>query len=102
MLARLRFLTTGDSIESVDNSVGELRRADSGWVVGARLQVVGHALALGDHARYRALQAVRRLALAQVPQHHHAGQHRGGWVDLVLTGVLRGAAVDRLEDGPEL
>ena len=40
-----------------------------------------------------------RLALAQVAQHQHAGEHHRHRVDFVLPGVLRRAAVDRLEDG---
>ena len=56
-------------------------------------------LALRDDGGDRALEAVGRLPLVQVAQHHHAGEHHRHRVDPVLAGVLRRGAVRRLEDG---
>ena len=64
---------------------------------GLRLQVVGDVLALGDDRGDGAFHAVGRVALAEVAQHQHAGEHHRGRVGLVLAGVLGRRAVRRLE-----
>ena len=71
-------------------------------IIGPRLQVVGHALALVDYRGDRLLDALSRVHLPQVTQHQRARQDRGRGVHLILAGILRRAPVDRLEDDADL
>src|SRR5215211_8778340 len=62
------------SAEPLDDGVGVLGRPHCGRVVARRLQVVGHALAVGDHAGDGFLQPARGVALTQVLEHQPAGE----------------------------
>ncbi len=82
-----------------DDRVCVFGRADGGRVVARRLEVVGHALAVGDDGRDRRFEALRCVALAEVLEHELAGEDHRRRIHLVLALVLRGRAVRRLEDG---
>src|SRR5437762_7394464 len=86
-----------DRRQLADHRVRELARADRRGVIAVRLQVVGHVLADRDDRGDRALEPVAGLPLADVSQHERPGQHERHRVHLVLAGVLRRGAVDRLE-----
>ena len=73
-----------------------------GRIVARRLHVVGDVLPLADDLGDRALEAVGRLLLLEVPQHQHPREHLRHRIDLVLPGVLRRGAVRRLEDRDSL
>src|SRR6266498_387887 len=80
-----------------DDRVGDVAGADGGGVVAVRLHVVGDAAALGDDLGEPPLQPVGGLALAEVAEHQHAGEHHRHRVDLVLALVLWGRSVRGLE-----
>src|SRR3990172_3100776 len=84
-------------LQLFDDGVRDLRGAHGRRVVRRGLHVVGHPLPLGDDGGQGGLQAVAGLHLADVAEHHHAGEHHRHRVHLVHAGVLGGAAVDRLE-----
>src|SRR5438093_3673837 len=92
-------VTRMSGLKLCDDRVGDLRRADGGWVVAARLHVVGHRLPFGDHGRDRGLQPVRCLRLPQTSVHQDAGEHHGHGVRLVHPLVLQCAPVRALEHG---
>src|SRR5476649_660503 len=86
------------ALHVLDNGVGELRRLQFRRAVHLAGEVVGDALG-GDRAVHALHDQIRRLAPAEVTEHHLAGEdHRAG-VHLVLVGVLRRRAVRRFEDG---
>src|SRR2546422_5325071 len=92
-------VTRMSSLKLLDDRVGDLRRADGGRVVAARLHVIGHRLPFGDHGRDGGLQPVRGLRLPQMSEHQDPGEHHGHRVGLVHALVLRCTPMRGLEDG---
>ena len=86
------------------NSILELPDDRLGEVARARRapQVPGPPLPLRDHAQRRVLDPLRRRAVPDVPEHHHAREHERRRVGLVLPRNIRGRAVDGLHQGQAL
>src|SRR2546430_4771438 len=63
------------ALEPPHDLVGDLRGADRGRVVRARLHVVRDVFALGDDVGQGALQPIAGLGLVHVAQHHRPAEH---------------------------
>ncbi len=82
--------------EVVDASPGH--PVDRGRVP-AGLEVVGDGSSFPNRLRDGSLQAVGRINLPEVAEHHYSREHHGHRIDLVLAGVLGSAPVGGLKDG---